>query len=214
MPGGIRIAWFSRVPRHLLASGVEIALISICAGWARADSPPVLEHPGWTMTAAFGAMGAVGSPRFKITPDYPPVGFGVGASLLMERGWYGAEVSAKVTEGGCSGGEGPSPCGALWIFDIGPRATLFPWSAWSPYATLHLQLLYGSHSTFSYTSDESGEVVPASGLRLGVRYRGDRAGFYLEAGPSWGFTQDCSGLGCQTLWLVQFSTGVSFSWLL
>jgi hypothetical protein len=197
-----------------LASWIGIALIPTCASLAHAESTSVLEHPSLTITAEFGAMVVAGSPHFKMSPGFPDAGIGLGTNLLVEHEWYGLETAAQVTNGGgCTSGGEPSECGAFWMFEIAPRATLFPRSAWSPYAKLPLQLLYGDPRTFS-NSGPTTDLVPVWGGRLGVRYRTHRAGFYLEAGASRGFTEQCSQYGCWNQWLVQVSTGASVSWAL
>ena len=78
-----------------------------------------------------------------------------------------------------------------------------------------LQVGHGERHAFGLPyHDVSEEVwVPAIGPRVGVRYRGETMGFYLETGPSFmrGSGERTCDFGCTPWRFWQTSTGVSFS---
>jgi hypothetical protein len=91
----------------------------------------------------------------------------------------------------------------LWIWDVAARFTPLPDARFSPYASARFQL----------TESRPHGVVPAMGPRLGVRYRGQTMGFFLEAGPSFvsaedgAFGQFVSG----RRWFPQATAGMTFA---
>jgi hypothetical protein len=179
-----------------LAALSAIGLVALhCAAAAptAAAEPAVVERP-WQGTLAVGTT-AVGANNVL------PVPIAIGAGLLVERGMFGVEGAIHVDAATiCDYPDGA--CGVLWLWDIAPRVTVTPDRRLSPYAAIRFQL----------TSSRSHGLVPAAGPRLGIRFRGQQLGFYLEAGPSFVSEADgmFGGFVSDRRWFPQVSTGMAF----
>lgn len=170
-------------------------LLALAATLLALPAPAHADEP-WKALAQVGTT-AVSSNNVLLVP----VALGVGG--LVERGSLGLEAAIHIDAATLcdqpSGGDGS--CGLLWIWDLAPRFTPLPSWALSPYASVRLQLTESRHHG----------LVPAAGPRLGVRYRGQRYGGYLEAGPSFVSAED-SRFGAFVSgrrWFPQASAGVS-----
>jgi hypothetical protein len=171
------------------------ALIYADQAPARAEATPADE--GWRITLALGTTAVQ---AHSVAPFPAAVGLGV----ILERGMFGIEGAVHLDAAtSCEHGGGPEGfCGLVWIWDVAPRFTLAPHSSFSPYLNARFQLI---------DSDKNG-VVPAAGPRLGVRYRGQRMGFYLEAGLSFVGAADSQFAGfAERGWFPQASAGVTYT---
>jgi hypothetical protein len=162
---------------------------------ARADAAPVGE--GWRTTLELGTTAIVAN-------NVMPVPAALGLGVLFEYGSVGIEGAMHVDAATlCDSPSGEGSCGVVSIWDVAPRFTLAPRSRFSPYLNARFQLI---------DSDKHG-VVPAAGPRLGVRYRGQQVGFYLEAGLSFvGAGQaEIGGFTSKRDWFPQVSAGVTYT---
>jgi hypothetical protein len=201
--------------RWIVASALTIvvALAPFAARRARAAEVVSASEPvpsPWRFTFAIGTTVPVGE-----APHLPPVP-GIGARVLVERGWLGAVASAEMLLAECVDGvEQDEACGNFTLWGVGAQATLLPHRSWSPYVAAMFQMGHGERHAFGLPYDNVTEKVwvPAFGPRVGVRYRGQIMGFYLETGASFmrGSGDRSCDLGCSPFWFWQTSTGISFS---
>jgi len=161
-------------------------------------APAAHADDAWTVTAQVGTTAVSAN-------NVLPIPLALGGGALVERGHFGLEAALHLDAATlCDhGSASDSSCGLLWIGDLAPRFTLTPASRFSPYASVRLQL----------TSSEPHGLVPAAGPRLGLRYRGERFGAYLEAGPSFVAAADgrFGEFVSERRWFPQASAGMSFA---
>jgi hypothetical protein len=173
-------------------AGVHLVLL--------AGSPIARADPGasWHLNAQIGTTAIAAN---RVLPV--PLALGVGG--VLERGWFGVEGGVHFDVAtDCDrppGGDGY--CGLLRLWEMGVRLTPLPGQKWSPYAAVRFTI---ADSAFDGT-------VPAVGPRLGLRYRGARLGFYLEAGESLVSAQDgrFGAFISDRRWFPQISAGLSIA---
>lgn len=175
---------------------IALAVVVLSAGAASVSAAdPAAGDRSWRGTLAVGTTVVAAN-------NVLPGPIAIGAGLLVERGMFGIEGATHV-DGAIICDYPDRACGVLWIWDVAPRVTVAPASPWSPYASVRFQL----------TSSRQHGLVPAAGPRVGVRYRGQRLGFYIEAGPS--FVSEADGrfgaFVSESRWFPQASTGMAFN---
>jgi hypothetical protein len=206
--------------RHAMKGLLAIWVITLPAT-VFAQAATLEARPVQSLSLTVGTTAAVGS--FPTVEPLP----GLAAGLLFEHRWFGAEAGAAVVPlARCSDFfEGvDQDCGAVWTFHAAVRGTLMPGSRWSPYLSARVDLVDARKAAFgllNYVSRTERILVPAAGPRLGVRYRAEQGGFFIEAGPSFmssdRYTQCSICLPPENppaWWIVQASTGFSWSWAL
>jgi hypothetical protein len=182
------------LPARLVFLLSAIALLSATSARdARAEA-----STGWNATVQLGTTAIAGN-------NVLPAPLALGGGFLLERGYFGVEAAVHLDAATLCDMQSASDgyCGLLWIWDVAPRFTWLPDARFSPYLAARLQLTDMRHH----------DLVPALGPRLGVRYRGVRAGLYFEVGPSFVSHEEGRKLGGFTAgkrsWFPQASAGIS-----